>query len=519
MGYNGQIFRIPLGSCGLMTDEVQTRVRMDALLNANNLDYRNGMIEKARGTLKWNRTSTGSPILALYDFWPNDVVQRVIAVCADGSIRRFRDRVFMEQCTPALSTDPSVLTLASDRPPCLVAGGAENALSPRKLFIFTGTSQVQVISDNIPTYTSIAKPANDWKNGPYPSSGLIHNNSLVTFLGHMMYLSNPSDHTDFQTLGATLFFPVFPGEGESILGGYVFKGRLFIFKYPFGVYYLDDTDPSTSNWRVRKLTTNFGSASAFAVAEGLNDAFVANSNGSITQMSATLNFGSMETGNLMRNLRNEGFMRSTTARFGYRQRYGVWYEDGKQLLFTYRSSGGTRNDRICVVDYNDPQTPRLTWFTKDQPNCLALMKDSLNVPRPFYGASDGYIYQLDWPTYDVNGSGYEARFQTIHHDFGSAGPGVAERMKIYDFLEVTFKTAGTWNLHVDVYIDDVFSNTYLVPMTKSGTPDYTPQSFRIPIYGTGRRISFSCYNSDVDAQFGVSELGVYWRPAGQAQKG
>lgn len=522
MGYSGQVFRIPLGSRGLMTDEVQTRMPIDALLEAKNVSFVNGLIEKENGAYRWNKTGYASPIIAFNDFWPTDVQQRVTTLTADGTLRKHIDRITSVVITPTGPTDPPTLTLASDHLPQFIPGGVEASGTERKLFLATGTTQLQVMVGDFLTRRNVSQPALDWTTS-YPTGGLIHNNRLCVFGNgtspHTLYMSNPDDHEDFRTAGAFLQFPVAPGEGESLLQGYNFKGRLFLLKYPFGVYYLDDTDPDFTNWQVRKLTGAFGGASAFGAFEALNDFFAANSTGSITQMSATLDFGAMENGNLLRNLRNEGYMRQTTARFGYRKRYAVYYEDKKQGLVTYQSSGGIKNDLTLKIDFNSPDNPRVSWSTKDQATCLGLTKDTLGINRPMYGSDDGYLYFGDWPTFEVAGSAYEGAFQTIHHDFGAADGSLAERMKLYDFIEVTFQPRGNWSLQVDVYIDGVFSETIPFKMTKLNQTSHIPQSFRKPLHGTGRRISLRCSNAELDDGFGVSEISVYYRPAGQMQKG
>jgi hypothetical protein len=521
MGYSGQVFRIPLGSRGLMTDEVQTRMPIDALLEAKNVSFVNGLIEKEPGALRWNNATYGSSVIAFTDFWPNDVTQRVTVLTADGVLRKHIDRLTSYVVGPDSLADAQTLTIASDHLPQFIAGGVEASGTERKLFLATGTTQLQVMTGDFLTRRNVAQPALDWTTS-FPTGGLIHNGRLCVFGNgtspHTLYMSNPDDHEDFRTAGAFLQFPVFPGEGEVLLQGYNFKGRLFLLKYPYGVYYLDDTSSDFTQWEVRKLTGAFGGASAFAAFEALNDFFAANSTGSITQMSATLNFGSMENGNLLRNLRNEGYMRQTTARFGYRKRYAIYYEDKKLGLVTYQSSGGTQNDRTLVIDFNSPDNPRVSWSTKDQMNCLGLLKDTVGINRPAYGSSDGYLYQGDWPTYEVADRAYEGAFQTIHHDFGASDGTLAERMKLYDFIEVTFQSRGAWSLLVDVFIDGIFTETIPFKMTKLNQTSHMPQSFRRPLHGSGRRISFRCHNETLNEGFGVSEIAVYFRPAGQAQK-
>src|SRR3989304_483511 len=288
MSYIGQVFRIPLGSRGLMTDEVQTRTPLDALLKARNVVFRDGLIEKAPGSWRWNKTSFGSGIIAFYDFWPNDVIQRVFTVCRDGIVRKNVDRE-SQVVIAASGSAPATLTLASGQNPVFVTGGAESAGRNRKLFLFTGTNPVQVISGDAVTRTNLATPSADWATS-YPTFGLIHRNRLVSFGNqsdpHRIYMSDPLDHEIF-TGGSTLQFSVFPGEGEKVLSATVYKGRLFIFKAPYGAFYLDDSEPDVTNWTIRKISDTFGAASMASSFQVLDDLFVANSTGSITSLSAT----------------------------------------------------------------------------------------------------------------------------------------------------------------------------------------------------------------------------------------
>lgn len=547
MAYKGACFKIPLGLLGLSTDDSQDRMPVSNLLEARNLDFYNGQCASEGGSRRWNVTPLSSGVVAMHDFWPQDSVQRITVLGRDAVVRKFIDSKQNATIGPSSSSDVQTLSIASSTQPMFVQGGAEDG-GPRKLFLFTGASVVQVMSGDFTARVNIALPALDWSGSNQPTAGLIHANSLFAWgnpnFPHLLYKSNALNHEDFQTNGAFQTFPCFPGEGERILGAHNYKGRMFIFKYPRGVYYLDDSDPSSANWVVRKFSEVFGAASAFGAIEALDDFFVANSQGSVTSLAATQKFGSLTEGNLLRSLRNEGYMRRIVAKFAYPRRYALWYEEKKTAYFAYQSSGGVKNDLLLKIDFNDSQSaPKISWTDKDQPNCLALVKDSINILRPYYGADDGYIYRLDSDTFDVGGSAYVSSFKTINQDFGSQGvtpmnpenPELAEMEKIYDFLEVTYEAAGNWNLTIEVYIDNVKTETLSVNMSKAGSLGTlgrlflgptgkgkvlgrSPQSRRVPLHGRGRRIAFKCYNSGLRQTFKISELAVYYRPAGQDQE-
>lgn len=528
MAYRGQTFTIPLGRAGLLTDDPQTEIPPNALIRAENIRFDKGLVEKDRGSKKWNQSALGSGIIGLKDFIPTIADQKFISVNRDGEVYSHPNINSNVEVT-ASGSAPSTLNISSGIQ--MVTGGKESATRDKKLFIFSGNSPVQVISGSEITRTDISSPPADWSMSAQPTFGIIYRDRLVAFGNsndpHRIYFSGASDHEDFTS--SPLQFPIFPGEGEGLISATVFKGRLFFFKRPQGVYYLDDPSPTTSTWGIKKLTDSFGIASPNSMVQVLNDLTLKNSTGSLTSMSAVQAFGDIESGDILRNLRVEEYVREVTDEAGNPDTYAIYYEAKKQVYMTYRSAGGIKNDRILTFDFST-QNPKMSLNTKDQPNVLALRQDKLGVLRPFYGADDGYIYEMDRPDREINGSGYSGLFQIPHMDFGIADRNLAEKMKLFDFLEVTFEETGNWNLSVDVFIDREFYETLSFPLTKGAHMDSSsfaldsdevigrrPQSFRIPLHGTGRRISFRCYNSGLRQNFRIQALTVYFRVAGETQ--
>ncbi|HUR99983.1 MAG TPA: hypothetical protein VMZ26_18100, partial [Pyrinomonadaceae bacterium] len=220
-------------------------------------------------------------------------------------------------------------------------------------------------------------------------------------------------------------------------------------------------------------------------------------------------------------------LRANVSLDGRTERQAIYYENKKLALFSYRSAGGIQNDRILMLDFNQPNA-RVSWSTKEQPNCLFLRKDTLRIKRPFYGAEDGFVYEMDRQDRDVAGVAYRGEFQTPHMDLGFADPGLAGRKKLFDRLAVTFEETGNWNLSVDVFIDGNFVETIAFPLTKGeylnnlflNTDEVIGprnQTVEKPLHGSGRRISFRCYNSGLRQNFKISALTVGFRVAGDDQ--
>lgn len=516
MAYVGQVAHIPLGQLGLLTDVPPGEVPRGALIRANNISFETGTITKAPGSLRYNTQVLPAGIVALFDWWPNTTTQRLIAACSDGNIYRdIGDRVF-SGATP-IATGLGTLNPRS----MFVEGGNETAGRDKKLFFFSGgLAQVKVLSGDGSTFATISNPAVDWVTPNFPTVGLIHRNRLWAFMGQRAYASDTANHENHTSNNLTQ--NIFPGEGGSVLGVKVFKGRLFAFKEGGFVYYLDDQDTDSDNWVWRKLASNFGLSSPHGTIEVINDMIAVNESGSPISYNAVNALGDIESADVLRLLQIENYFRNSTSLTGVDGLHALYYEAKKQAFFTFRSSYRTNNDRLFHIDFNR-ESPRACFWTKDQADCLAVRKDINKILRPIYGSSDGYVYLMDREDRLVGSSSYTGEFKTGHMDFRFLDERIAAKNKLYDFIDIEFVPQGSWNLEIDVYIDGTFSETIsvLMDVRDDGLDTFTldtdplgreeAQVIRKPLHGSGRRISFHCRQSGSNQNFSIASLSVGFR--------
>lgn len=533
MAYKGMIVPVRFGSAGLQTDVAQVLQAPFSpfapsslgLLMATNVSLRYGSVEKEGGSVRWNQSAYPAGIAAFNDWWPVDELQRIIVVCKDGKVYR-QTSPYERSEVVAVNEAPSTLTPSSQTH--MVWCGTEQQGNPRKLFIFTGNDPVQVITGDGTTRSNISKPALDWGSNNWPTMGVVHDGAVWVWgcpsNPHTVYRSSPSDHEDFQTVGEAQLVTVFPGDGSSILAGIVFKTRLYVVKYPLGLYYIDDTGTFPIPF---KLSDSFGAGSIHSAVSVLDDVLIANSSGSITSLHAVNALGNTEQGDVLKMLKCVSFMQENSNQNGTDGRQMVYYEDKKQVLITYRSPSGTKNDRVLKLDYHAGE-PKVTWSDKDQANCLGLIRDVRHVPRPFYGSDDGYLYQMEHVMRNVGGSAFKAMWQTPFLDFGFLDKKLEELDKIFDFIGVTYESQGKWNLLCDVFVDDRFVQTIqfdmgrgthldgAFPLDKARLAGPGPVTPKLqPISAMGRRISLRFYQSGLNQGFKVSAVNFYFRPAGQ----
>ena len=527
MSYTGQTFNLPLGNMGLYTDDSPTITPPQGLKRAINAHVKHGFLEKEPGSRRWNQDPLPSGVVAVFDWWPGENVQHMIAVTKDGRVWRFENFRLVAEVLPTGSA-PARLRVTDQV--VIIAGGKEAMGKASKLFIFTGNDPVQIIEGDGVTRRNMSKPAFDWTASSYPRFGLIHSNRMWCpggkNTGHIMYASSVTDHEDFQTTGSVALVNVFPGQGEQILDAVSFKGKLAIFKYPFGNYVIDDSQAPV--FYVSKLGDSFGAASSRSCLQVMDDLWVANSSGSISSLSATLATGGFATGDVLKMLKCVRFMQEETAQLKAFNRHALWYEDKKMALFTFQSPTGLEPDRIFVVDFHSGQ-PRAMFTTKDKPLCLANVKDINLVNRPYYGASDGYIYEMDHGDLNVGGSAYTMEVQTEDLDFGFMDRNFSEMNKNFDFLEITFQPRGNWNVKAEIYIDQKYVETVTFNMGQGPMFDISKfdvarwgglalRSQRKPLHGQGRRINVKLIQDGLNQGAQISALTFYFRPAGQRQR-
>ncbi len=288
MAYTGQRIRIPVGRGGLLTDQNQSDIPPLNLIRADNVEIRDGIIQKEKGSRKFNDTalSSGSGIIALIDWHPDSVTQAFVAVTRDGKVWYVPDP---ETATEITATGSAPVTLNPTTQTFMFTGGAESSTKNRKLFILTGNNPIQVIDGTALTRSNLSLPPSDWSGTDQPVFGFIHKSRLLAF-GNLndpfrVYISSATDHEDFTT--AVKNFTVDPGESEGLRAASVYKGRPFLFKFPLGVNFVNDSDADPANWFAPRLTDELGAASIRSTAQVLDDLFIANSTGSITSASSS----------------------------------------------------------------------------------------------------------------------------------------------------------------------------------------------------------------------------------------
>ena len=516
MAYQGQIVEIPIGTTGLAGSRSQSQIPPTALIEALNLSFALGSIQKEGGTTKYNSSAiSGTPaIQGGWDWNHNGSAQRMVVVCDDG-------KIYKDSGGGTFGTTlASGLTISSATVPVFVEGGKEAAANDRALFIFTGTNQVQVLNADGATTSDISTPPSDWSSS-YPTFGLNHEGRLWGGGNandpHRLYYSTTSDHEDVSG-GGTL--AVYPGEGEKLVGALSFKGFIIAFKHPRGIYAIDTTSPTVGNWKVKRISGDLGCAGTGCLTVVQDDIVFVDQAGNIRLLSSVDEFGDVTTRGLS-DLQNVNAWIDDNLDFSQN---GVWrsvyYPTKREYHLACTGSGATTNNTRLVIDFNG-QVPRFRHSDRDTAVSMWI-RDNSDVPEMVYGDNGGFVRQMDQSARSHDSSGYAGTFQTPHMDFSHIDPVLATKVKNFHFLELVVEPQGNWNLSVDVIVDGTTVQTVQFNM---GTDAAALGSFvlnthklgedsvvnrRKRIVGSGRRISLKGTNSGDAEDFSVAKMMVHF---------
>jgi hypothetical protein len=548
MAFRGVETNVELAKYGLVGSRNLAAVPVTALLQARNLSLDTGSITRAGGAAKYNggdeadllemeaSTDTylledgsggyllegdGPPlqagIVGLRDWFPVDTLQRLIACLNDGTIwRDTSGEGFFAVAKSGLSTS-SIYVFAE--------GGSEIIGNNRKLFITTGFDQVQVFRGDTATTgninTGVAGKPDDWTGTNQPKSIFFHNGRLWGVLNHILYGSTVTDHEDFKSAGSVTI-PVQTGEGSYIQGGISFKGRLFLFKWPNGIYWLDDSSSTQANWLIKRLTKSTGLASPNALCQVDDDVLFLSEIGHIHILSGIQDFGDVQNSDLSALNELTSYIRDNvdTSKSSLERSWAVYYPEKKQARFAMRSLGSAFNDIQFVVDMNRKNTPRIHIEDITEGGALAVRQDANRVERPITGDTHGIVWLLDQDATNKDGAGYSTEFQLPHTDFAWFHEKLGSVRKNYAYLEAIMQPTGNFTLSFDIYYDGVLRDTVTMNTGLSGSAlgsfvigedalgGESLLNTRKRLRGSSRRLSLVGRQSVADEKFILSQLSI-----------
>lgn len=391
---------------------------------------------------------------------------------------------------------------------------------------FSGGAAENITSNGTGTTTvHRSTQALDWLGGTYsPRWGFLHRGRMYTGGGsvpHAVYASVLNNHSDFLNSG-TLYFDVYPGEGEVIVGGISWRERAYLFKYPKGIYRLDDSSLDTADWGWKRVSWYVGAVSHASIVEADDEVYFVSPDGFIHILSPVQEYGDvqssavkgMEIGPYIRN--NTDFSKlplTTGSVFRYHPTVkSTYYAKKKKVLFAFSaipnviSSQSLPVNKVLIgidLHRSNPGGGMREYqpfvSTRDQCESLAIYRDPATAEQVLLaGDSNGFIYKLDQSARSKDSAGYMARFETK-----TFRPYSNDQNANLKELEVVFADGSSSNsVVIKVYINGTLATTKTL----------TDSDRFMRLYGDAITVKIVGENDTINSSFSIAKIIVRFKP-------
>lgn len=318
----------------------------------------------------------------------------------------------------------------------------------------------------------------------------------------------------------TVQLSVFPGEGTGLVGALSYKGRLFLFKSPRGIYWLDDSPADMTGWQLKRLTLSIGIASPKAILPIEDDFLIFTVDGALIPISAV----SQQLGDVSLNpvLHDKlaPFARSYINLNALSGVDSVYYANKRQAWWSVPGPTSTVNNRMLGLDLREPDNPKLMWSVRDVCESIALTRDANGIYRPMIGDSTGSVWLLDEAARTKNGLGYGFTGTTGDLDITEDGKRL---VNLHELEIVARHPPGTATVSIQIDRDGgrksqvlsillpqsgVAVGSFIIGSSAIGGETIGNHSKRLTGDGSRVRITFSNSNNLEDCSIAKILLGV-----------
>jgi len=537
MAYKGYAATITAGLGGYNGSQNYDRIPITDLLQAENIRYDGDAWRKAPGMAKFdaNAVVANATCSEGIDFWYNTATQNIITAWIGSNAAS--NAVFKE-VAGNLDSVTLLNNTSFTEPITFLECGQEWVNNPRKLLMFHKgiVPYVYDANSNANAMIAMTNVSADWTTAQYPAAAIMHDQRVVAWgaanAPHNLYFSTLNDHTDFAT-GLPPVYSIMPGEGEYIVACHslVSTTRLYVFKYPTGIYYIDTADINSWILPVTTVRKDIGMAGPHAITKvGSLGTWFIGSDGHVYSLEAVQNPDiDPKDASITAQLNLSDWIRDNVNPNRLKFARIIYDPNRKEVWAMYSETGTTINGLCLVFDISKPGNVKISTDTRGNYfNAAFLHKEATTTFRQLYtGGTGGFVYKHNQPTRLLGASAYQGTFRTPDTDFSWLSANLAEVSKRFDWLEFIFQSTGDYPLYVETYIDGEYYNTYTITLgaAQTGLDAFVLDTSqlatsglirgKVKIGGMGKRFGVRCYNNGASQDFNIARILVYFVPLGQ----
>ena len=354
------------------------------------------------------------------------------------------------------ATVASVVTVAEGVPAEVTLTLVTGAFLPGETFQGSPSLAIGTVGTYTKTGSSPSQPF-DWQGSNQPTCLAIHSNRLIGLLGHNLYGSTATDHENFQSVGS-FYMSVYPGKSLELLCGVSFASRFYMWKFPTGIYWMDDASTRITDWAIYELTDVVGIAGPNAACLLDNDVLWVSNIGHVHILSPIQQLGDVDASDISMQQNFHFWLEDhvDTTPEGLRGVRAVYSPTLKEAHITYRKKYSKTHAIRVIVDFNRPQVPRFRFEDKDTCESLETYQDPAGNQRLMSGDATGTVWLLNDPSLAVDGAAITSEFVLPDNDGGAE---MANIEKNFHWMEIGCEPKGGWLLSVDIVIDGKTTQT------------------------------------------------------------
>jgi hypothetical protein len=227
-----------------------------------------------------------------------------------------------------------------------------------------------------------------------------------------------------------------------------------LWKFPQGIYWINDASETQANWYIQPATREFGAAPtphAVTQVDQGSVAFISNTGNVVLLQETSGSLSGVEFVDLTKALNLRSYLRSYFNLSRLSRSQLRWYDEKHQLHVIYASNGSTTENRRMIIDFNEERT-RVSVSEKDTNESIWMVQDSSNILRPYTGDDAGFVWKQDQETRLVGSSGYTFAVTTAPTDFSDVDPQYMVK-KLFYRLHLEYEPSGLYNLAAEIVID------------------------------------------------------------------
>jgi hypothetical protein len=365
----------------------------------------------------------------------------------------------------------------------------------------------------------------DWMDNAFtPRWGFMHRGRMYAGGGtvaHAVYASVLNNHSDFLNSG-TLYFDVYPGEGELLVGGISWRERAYLFKYPAGIYRLDDSSLDVADWGWKRVSRYVGAISHASIVEADDEVYFVSPDGYIHTLSSVQEYGDVQS-SAVKGLEIGPYIRANTdfsklpltsasPFINYPTIKATYYAQKKKVLFAFSANPNVLSARSLPVNKvligidlhrSNPGGGMREYqpfvCTRDEYESLAIYRDPTTAEQVVLAsASNGFIYKLDQSARSKDSAGYMARFETK-----TFRPYSNDQNANLKELEVVFADGSSSNsVVIKVYINGTLATTKTL----------TDADRFMRLYGDAVTVKIVGENDTINSSFSIAKIIVRFKP-------